>query len=98
MATLSEIYGIRYDNTNLKKKVTSAVAKSAADVIAEDPGTTNHADRLVWARSTILNTPQAAEVMMWYIAQNASINASPDTATDNDILFVVNSVIDLIAG
>lgn len=96
--SLINTYSVRYENTNLKKRVVAAVAKAAMDVIYEDPGTANHANRLIWANNAMQNTASSAEKMMWGIAQNATISADPDNATDNDIQFVVNSLIDAIAG
>lgn len=97
MADLLTTYDIRYNNSSLKKKVVSAVAKAANDVLNEDPGTSNHVARVNWAQSALANTPQAAEKMMWGIVQNATISADPDNAVDGDIQFVVNSLIDSIA-
>lgn len=38
-----------------------------------------------------------AERFLWGVVGNASIQASLDNATDNDIQFVVNSLIDTFA-
>jgi hypothetical protein len=98
MATFSEIYSIRYDNEDLKKRTTAAVAKVAMYIITtEDGGTANHAERVLWANNALSNTPMAAEKMMWAIAQNTTINSDPAATTDNDIEYVVNVTVDPFA-
>lgn len=98
MATFSEIYSIRYDNDDLKKKTTAAVAKVAMYIITtESESTPNHAERVAWANNALSNTPMAAEKMMWAIAQNNTINADPAGATDSDIEYVVSVTVDPFA-
>ena len=106
MATLLQIYDIRYDG-GLKKRVIASIAKMAMYIITtESVGTTNHAERVIWAMDALTNTPQAAEKMMWAIAQNPTISAAfftdpdaPDSTnvTDTDIDYVVNVSVDPIA-
>ena len=98
MATLLEIYNLRYEAVNLKNRTTAAIAKAATDVLNEDPGTANHANRLVWAGSALDNATAMAERMMWGVLSNATIQANGESSTDNDIQFVVNSLIDSYAG
>lgn len=80
-----------------------ACLKASYDITNEDPGTENHADRMTWA-NVMLGTDDAAvkasvtRHMKLAIASNATIQGNPDGASDNDIQFVVNSQINLIAG
>ncbi len=92
MATLEQIYNLRFQGT-LKPRVTAAVAKAAADVMNEDPGTANHAARVAWAKAALQDAQAAAEEMLWGVVGNATIQASGDASTDNDIQFVVNSLV-----
>jgi len=71
-----------------------AALKSAADIRNEDAGTDNHANRMVWAQS-VEQDPKAMVMEMRYrIMENATIQAAPTEATDNDVQFVVSSLID----
>lgn len=104
MATLSAIGNFWETRAGQQyERWLGACLKSAYDVLNEDVGTTNHADRLVWA-NVILSGDDAAtrakvQAMMKYaIASNATIQADPDGASDNDILFVVASQLDILAG
>lgn len=82
----------------LKNRVASAIAKAAQDVLNEDPGTTNHANRVIWANSALLDARSVAERMMWGVVGNATIQTSGEASTDNDIQFVINGLIDTFAG
>jgi len=74
-----------------------AVAKAAYDILNEDAGTANHANRVIWANQTLADAKSKAEQMMWGLVTNATIAAAGDAATDNDIQFVVNSYINSFA-
>ena len=90
MATLTDIYNLRGSGA-LKARVTAAIAKAAQDIINEAPDTASHAARLVWAKESLLHADDAAEKMMWAVVGNASIQATGEACTDNDVQFVVNS-------
>jgi len=95
---LIDTYNLRYNSATLQSKVVAAVAKAAMDILNEDPATANHADRVTWAAEALSHTKTVAEKFMWGVVSNASIAAAGEDATDNDIQFVVNSLIDTIAG
>lgn len=97
MATLSGIYELRYNTLDLKKRVVAAIATASRDVLNESAGTSNHANRMTWARNSLNNAHNAAEEMMWGVVGNATIQSSGNASTDNDIQFVVNGLIDSFA-
>lgn len=90
MATLTAIYNLRGSGA-LKARVTAAIAKAAQDVITEAANTPSHTERLAWAKKSLLNADAAAEEMMWAVVGNASIQATGEACSDNDVQFVVNS-------
>ena len=92
-----DTWNLRYTSSNLKCRAAVAVAKAAQDILNEDAGTTNHANRLIWAKQTLLDSMAKAEQMMWPLVSNATIAAAGESATDSDIQFVVNSNIDAFA-
>lgn len=96
MATLLELYDLRY-NEDIKKRVTSAVAIAAQAIVAESDQTANHVNRVIWANTALKDTQLAMEQIMWRVLGNATIAASGVSSTDNDIQFVVNSLIDFVA-
>jgi hypothetical protein len=104
MATLADIGNFWATRAGAQyERWLGACLKAAYDVLNEDPGTENHADRLTWA-NVILGGDDAATAakvyahMKYAIASNATIQGNPDGASDNDIQFVVNSQLNTLAG
>jgi len=94
-------YALFADTTNdLHKKVARAVDKSARDVINEDEGTANHAVRLAWAKWIRADpdriTDEAHRIMM-HVLDNATVASAGNAATDNDVQFVVDGLVDTIS-
>ena len=70
--------------------------KASYDVTNEDPGTANHANRLAWANVILTGTDAAVlakvnEMIRYALASNATFQADPAAATDNDVAFIVAS-------
>lgn len=74
-----------------------AVLKAAADIRNEDAGTSNHANRLLWAQAVEQDPAAKVREMRYRIMENATLSANPTGATDNDVQFVVNSLVDAFA-
>jgi hypothetical protein len=95
-------YDIRYSIPGLQQRTESAVMTAIQDIMNEDPGTPDHANRYAWAQWANVNTSIASIYFMWGLAMNPSIQASvaadPSglSVPDNDIQFVVNSNISLV--
>jgi hypothetical protein len=80
-----------------------AISDAARDVRNESEATENHAARLAWANS--LRSPESLEreVARWIheVMANATIRATlavPEPVPDGDMQFVVNSLVNLMAG
>ena len=92
MALLDTYHLINSDG-DLWKKAYAAAFIAATAVIYENPATTNHAARLTWANAT------RADLAGWVVAnkakilENATILAAGNLATDNDVQFVVDSLV-----
>jgi hypothetical protein len=104
MATLSSIgnFWTTLAGTQYERWL-GACLTSAYAVLNEAPETANHADRLVWANVMLGGDESATKakvsaMMKYAIASNATIQTDPVGATDNDILFVVASQLDILAG
>ncbi len=96
---LTDIYDARYNHSILMKRVVAQCSKSAQDILVESAATTNHNNRIIWAQNTLENPQNAAEKMMWYLANNATVlgHTSPDDTTDGEIQTIINSNIDNVA-
>ena len=95
MATYQELFGI-LNNSELRNKITVAVGVAADTIWAEDAGTENHANRLLWAKAAYENPQRAAEQIMWSVIianrgqSVANILAAPDAAIQTNVDAVVN--------
>ena len=100
---LIDIYNAwRGEATTLKAKFIGACLLAAYNILNEDPGTENHANRLVWANAVIGGETadveaKAVQHLRYAVASNATIQATGNDATDNDVQFVVNSQINIFA-
>jgi len=101
MAYVDE-YTVFADTTNdLHKKVARAIYKAATDVVNEDAGTEHHAERFVWASNMRLhpdNIINEAHKYMLYVLDNATVAAAGNAAEDSDVQFVINGLVNTMAG
>lgn len=97
MATLLEAYNTKVTNQTLRSRTIAAVAKCAIDILSEDPGTANHAARLVWAKDALLNTDAATDRLMWSVIADANVLANPTGCTDGQIITAVNNAVAVFA-
>jgi hypothetical protein len=101
--TLQQIYTLRYSTTGVYNRVVGACLKAAAAIINESAGTSNHANRLIWANACLSDPHVKARQIMSEISLNATIQTAYNPAsanegvTDNDLEFVTNSSIDKYA-
>lgn len=98
-------YAAIYDSateaaSSLRKQVAVALHKAAVNVRNEDPQTVNHARRLQWSEQVLSQGGIEAmtTAMIWSVLENATIQADPAAAFDNDVQFVVNSLVNQFAG
>lgn len=94
MSAYTTVYDAAIDASHqLRKQVAVALQKVAVDIINESQGTADHAQREAWARRVKDDPVGMAERTIWYVLENATIQASPATAADGDVLFVVTSLV-----
>jgi hypothetical protein len=91
--TFLEIYDMRFNSGDLKKKILVACIKAANDIIFEDPATEDHVLRFNWAKRALAENQVAAERALWGVCSNATIQSTFPLETDEDVQFVVNSLI-----
>ena len=97
MTLYDDIFNLRYTSSVLKNRTTVAVAKAAQDILAEDPSTVNHANRIIWARQALSGTASQADTFMWAILSNAAVRAVGEDATDAQIQSAVDAAVDNFA-
>lgn len=98
MATLADLKTLESDGI-LQTAVEVALWKSAVAIQAEDPGTSNHANRLKWAKA-VLRDPAGSkdDFLRYLLAANADLTiAQIQAATDSAIEAKVNAAVDIFA-
>lgn len=93
---LVDIYNIYKGKGSLQARFMAACLVAAKDIVAEDPGTANHAERVAWAEAIQQGgedtlTSSALEILRFAAASNATLQSAGEAATDNDIQFIVNT-------
>jgi hypothetical protein len=97
MATVYEnIYNL-HANSNLRNRVTVAIAKASQDILAEAGTVPNHAERLTWAKTVMHDPADEATKMMWGVLGNATIRAKGETATDAEVQAAVDAILNVFA-
>ncbi|PTR17491.1 hypothetical protein C8R31_101655 [Nitrosospira sp. Nsp2] len=83
MATYDELLTAN-GNQALLNKVRVAVVVAATAIMTESDQTTNHANRLKWAKEVFANPALAATQMMWpVLAQNKAFTLAQLIAADD---------------
>ncbi|MGE3932344.1 MAG: hypothetical protein AB7F67_03790 [Rhodospirillaceae bacterium] len=98
MATYTELFALR-DHPELTNRITVAATIAAVAIVAESDQTANHANRLIWARTTLKDPSAMARRLLWtLLAQNATLTPAQLVAvTDANLLAAVNGVINVFA-
>lgn len=92
--TYQQVYEYVEASGNFKHRAAVAIAKAAADILAEAANTTNHAQRSTWASKALGDPIGMAGKMAFGIMTNATLQGAGDAMLDSDIQFVVNSLVD----
>jgi hypothetical protein len=95
--SLIDIRNLALEAGNLKAKTEGACLKAAYDIINEDPVTANHTNRIAWARDVLLDFQLEAGKMYLTVLSNVTIQINGNNSTDNDVQYVVNSLINQFA-
>lgn len=97
MATLYEnVYNL-HANSNLRNRVTVAIAKASQDILGEADTVPNHAARLAWAKTVMHDPAQEATKMMWGVLGSATIRNKGETATDAEVQTAVDTILNVFA-
>lgn len=93
--TFEEAYALGADPVWRSRCQTAAI-QACTNVMSEDPTTPHHADRADYANKVLLNPSTMSGPIAHGVASQPGITG-PE-ATDQDILFTVNSLINAWAG
>lgn len=86
-------------DTDFKGRVAIAILRGANDIRQEAPSVDNHDERLQWANNinSYADADQQAGRFLPNVIANATVSSNGAATVDNDVLFVVNSLIDQYA-
>lgn len=98
MATYAELLTAS-ENSTLNQKIRVACIIAAEAIRTESGATTNHANRLIWAKAVFANPAAEAQRMLWAVlAQNKDATLAAITgATDAAVQTAVNAAVDVFA-
>ena len=98
MATHEELRGLFADGA-LRNKIEAACVITAWAIFAEDAGTTNHANRLVWAKQVFDGPRNAAgKMLMGLLAANKDESvATIQAASDETLQALVDGSVNVFA-
>ncbi len=98
MATYAELRGLFTDN-ELKNRTEVACLVAAVVIFAEDGGTDNHANRIIWAKATYAYPAGAAILMLRHLlATNRDAEVVTVTEVEDvDLQLLVDDAVDLFA-
>jgi len=98
MATYNELRGL-FNSSDLKNRVSVACIVAAETIRGEDVGTTNHTNRLAWAKQAFSNpNGMATQMLMALLAANKDAAvAAIEGASDAALQTKVDAAVDLFA-
>lgn len=95
--TLLDIYSIRFNASDLRKRILAAVGVVASAILEEDPETKSHADRLTWAQTAIANIYNVENQVLWHYAVDDDMASQGDSVSDFDIIAFIKANATLFA-
>ena len=91
MATLNDVFMQAQTNAELRNRTAAAIATAAWNIFAE---ATPVAARIEWAKDAINNCMSMANSWVWGVCGNASVQAANFNPVDNDIQYIINTMVD----
>lgn len=95
MATLIELFAKRNDS-DFRNRVAAACWRAAKGVFTEGDQTSNHTERLVWAKAVFADNGDGPEIQRVFIAANVLLQDEADPA-DVQIQASVDQIVDKFA-
>jgi hypothetical protein len=97
MATLAEIVSLVEGNTELRQRFRGALIRSSWNVVNENPGTTNHANRLALAQKIVLDSKAMNDKYYALLLSNGDIQTNGEASNDALIEYVADVLYNTIA-
>ena len=95
--TLFDIYQAAFTESELFQRILGACVVASADIHEESPGTSNHANRVIWAQALLEDALTVARELFWSALRDPVIVAAiaeGAALSDNQIQNKVDDVAD----
>jgi hypothetical protein len=90
-------YTLSIDST-IQQRSETACADVAKGILAEDPATPNHTQRLSWAKYCLGSPATVMQQSLWYIVTDPTVNAAGTACLDADLKNAVTNALPYILG
>jgi len=100
MATLLNLHQISQESGELFARFEAGMLYKSWQVVEEDPATTNHANRMVLAKNTLISTSPTAKQYYKYFLSNTVIQTHIQDETvpaDGEIMSAITDYYDTMA-
>ena len=97
MATLLELHQISQTSGELFARFEAGMLYKSWSIIIEDPGTENHANRLVLAKNILLNTSPTSKKYFRYFLSDSNIQTNLSASTDAQIMSAITAFFNAMA-
>lgn len=91
MASLTQVYNIRFQSSDLRKRITAALALKANSILQEVPVVTA---RVKWANKCLRNTPETLEKILWRVAFDSVVAEKGEAATDSEVIAAIGAIVE----
>ena len=93
MAALSDLYNLHGDGSQIRNRVTAAIALSAWQVLLEDAPDSK---RMAWAKNALINAETIAESWMWAVLTQTDALAEAEKANFTLPDEVIIKIVDIL--
>lgn len=97
MATLLELHSISQSSGELFARFEAGMLYKSWEIVGEDPGTTNHANRIELAKNTLLNLSPVAKQYFKYFLSDETIQTNIESSTDGEIMTAITNFYNTMA-
>ena len=97
MATLIELHSIAQASGELFARFEAGMLYKSWAIVEEDPGTANHANRMVLAKNILLNPSPTAKKYFRYFLSDPDIQTNLSESTDAQIVTAITGFFNVMA-
>ena len=97
LATLLELHEIAQTSGELFARFEAGMLYKSWAIIVEDPGTTNHTNRMILAKNILLNPSPTAKKYFRYFLSDPDVQTNLDESTDVQIISAITGFFNVMS-